>query len=83
VSDLGTRKFVRRWIQHDLSEANRRERVLKVNLLLEELRADEFVSTMTGDESWVFLCCESDSMFAKLTFNFRSGHFSRPAAGLP
>jgi hypothetical protein len=37
VSDLGMRKFVRRWIPHDLSEANRRERVLKANLLLEEL----------------------------------------------
>jgi hypothetical protein len=31
------RKFVRRWIPHDFSEANRRERVLKANLLLEEL----------------------------------------------
>jgi hypothetical protein len=41
VSDLGMRKFVRRWIPHDFSEANRRERVLKANLLLEELRADE------------------------------------------
>jgi hypothetical protein len=37
VSDLGMRKFVRRWIPHDLSEVNRRERVLKANLLLEEL----------------------------------------------
>jgi hypothetical protein len=25
VSDLGMRKFVRQWIPHDLSEANRRE----------------------------------------------------------
>jgi hypothetical protein len=58
VSDLGMRKFVRRWILHDLSEANRRERVLKANLLLEELRADEeneFANTMTGDESWFCL----------------------------
>jgi hypothetical protein len=86
VSDLGMRKFVRRWIPHDLSEANRRERVLKVNLLLDELRADEwseFASTMTGDESWFCLSDESDSMFAILTFNFRSGHFWRPATGLP
>jgi hypothetical protein len=37
VSDLGMRKFVRRWMPHDLSEANRRECVLKTNLLLEEL----------------------------------------------
>jgi hypothetical protein len=54
VSDLGMRKFVRRWISHDLSESNRRERVLKANLLLEELGADEgneFVNTMTGHES--------------------------------
>jgi hypothetical protein len=52
---------------HDLSEANRRERVLKANLLLGELRADEgneFVKTMTGNESWFFLSYESDSMFA-------------------
>jgi hypothetical protein len=51
-----------------LSESNRRERVLKANLLLEELRADEgndFVNTMTGDESWFFLSYESDSMFAR------------------
>jgi hypothetical protein len=41
VSDLGMRKFVRRWIPHDLSAANRRERVLKANLLPEELQADE------------------------------------------
>jgi hypothetical protein len=78
LSDLGIRKFVRRWISHDLSEANRRERVLKANLLLEELRADEgneFANTMTGDESWFCLSYESDSMFATLTFNFRSGHF--------
>jgi hypothetical protein len=67
VSDLGTRKFGRRWIPHDLSEANRREGALKANLLLEELRADEgneFANTMTGDESWFFLSYESDSMFA-------------------
>jgi hypothetical protein len=86
VSDLGIWKFVRRWIPHDLSEVNRRERVLKANLLLEELRTDEgneFANTMTGNESWFCLSYESDSMFATLTFNFRSGHFWRPAAGLP
>jgi hypothetical protein len=57
-----------RWILHDLSEANRRERVLKANLLLEELRADEgneFANIMTGDENWFFLSYESDSMFAR------------------
>jgi hypothetical protein len=67
VSDLGMRKFVRRWIPHVLSEANRRERVLKANLLMEELRTDEgneFANTMTGGESWFFLSYESDSMFA-------------------
>jgi hypothetical protein len=50
-----------------LSEANRRERVLKANLLLEELRADEgneFANTTTGDDNWFFLSYESDSMFA-------------------
>jgi hypothetical protein len=78
VSDLGMQKFVRRWILHDLSESSRRERILKAYLLLEELRADEgneFASTMTGDESWFCLSYESDSMFATLTFNCRSGHF--------
>jgi hypothetical protein len=68
VSDLGMRKFVRRWILHDSSEANWRERVLKANLPLEELRADErneFANTMTGDESWFFLSYESDSIFAR------------------
>jgi hypothetical protein len=78
VSDLGMRKFVRRWIPHDLSEVNRRERVLKANLLLEELRADEgteFANTMTGGESWFCPSYESDSTFATLTFNFRSSHF--------
>jgi hypothetical protein len=67
VSDLGMQKFLRQWIPHDSSEANRRERVLKANLLLEELRADEgneFANTMTGDESWVYLSYESNSMFA-------------------
>jgi hypothetical protein len=62
------RKFVKRWISHDLSEVNRRERVLKANLFLEEPRADrenEFANTMTGDESWFFLRYESDSMFAR------------------
>jgi hypothetical protein len=29
MSDLGMRKFVIRWIPHDLNEANRKERVLK------------------------------------------------------
>jgi hypothetical protein len=68
VSDLGMRKFVRRWIPRDLSEANRRERVLKANLLLEELRDDEgneFASTMTGGGNCFFLRYESDSMFAR------------------
>jgi hypothetical protein len=54
-------------MSHDVSEANRKERVPKANLLLEELRADEgneFPNTMTGDESWFFLSYESDSMFA-------------------
>jgi hypothetical protein len=72
------RKLVRRRIAHDLSEASSRQRVLKVDLLLAELRADEeseFANTMTGDESWFFHCYESDSMFATLTFNFRSGTF--------
>jgi hypothetical protein len=62
------RKFVRRWIPHDLSEANLRERVLKANLLLEELRADEgneCANTMIGDENWFFHSYESDSMFAR------------------
>jgi hypothetical protein len=55
VSDLGMRKLARQWIPHDLSDANPRERVLKANLLLEELRDDEgneFTNTITGDESW-------------------------------
>jgi hypothetical protein len=68
VRDRGMRKFVRRWMPHDLNEANQRERVLKANLPLEELRADEgneFVNTMTGDESRFFLSYESDSMFAR------------------
>jgi hypothetical protein len=54
VRDLGMRKFVRRWILLDLSEANQRERVLKAILFLEQLRADEgneFANTMTCDES--------------------------------
>jgi hypothetical protein len=78
ASDLGMRKFMGRWIPHDLIEANRRERVLKANLLLEELRADEgneFANTVTDNESWFCLSYESDSTFATLTFNFRSGHF--------
>jgi hypothetical protein len=78
ASDLGMRKFARRWIRDDLSEANRRERVLKANLFLEELGADEgneFANTMTGDKGWFCLNYESDSMFATLTSNFRSGHF--------
>jgi hypothetical protein len=37
LSDLGMRKFVRRWIPHDLSEVSRRGRVLKANLLLKGL----------------------------------------------
>jgi hypothetical protein len=51
-----------------LSEANRRERVSKANLFLEELQADEgneFANTITGDESWFFLSYESDSMLAR------------------
>jgi hypothetical protein len=78
VSERGMQKFVKRWIPHDLSEANRTGRVFKTNLLLEELRADEgneFANTMTGDESWFCLSYESDSMFATRTFNFRSAHF--------
>jgi hypothetical protein len=78
VSDFGMRKFVRRWISHDLSEANRRERVPKANLLLEELRANEeneFADTMTGDERWFFLstnpipCLQRlHSIFDQVTF---------------
>jgi hypothetical protein len=68
VSNFGMRKFVRRWTPHDLSKANRRERVLRANLFLEELQADEgneLANTMTGDASWFFLSYESDSMFAR------------------
>jgi hypothetical protein len=68
VSDLGMPKFVIRWIPHDLSGANRRERILKANLLLKELQADEgneFANTMTGDENWFFLSYELDAMFAR------------------
>jgi hypothetical protein len=86
VSDLGLRKVVKWWIPHELSESNRKERVFKANLLLEEPRTDEwneFANTMTGEESWFCLSYESDSMFATLTFNFRSGHFWIPAAGFP
>jgi hypothetical protein len=62
----------------DLSGANRRERVLKANLLPKELRVDEgneFANTMTGDESWLCLSYESDFMIETLTLQFRSGHF--------
>jgi hypothetical protein len=58
VNDPGMRKFVRRWISHDLSEANRRERVLKANLILEELRADEgneFANTILVTTAGSFL----------------------------
>jgi hypothetical protein len=78
MSGLGMRTFVTRWRPHDLRKANWREQVLKANLLLEELRADEgndFANTMTGDESRLFLSYESDYVFATLAFNFRSGHF--------
>jgi hypothetical protein len=78
VSDLGMRQFMRRWKPHDLSEINRRERVLKANLLLEGLGANEgneFASTMTGDESWPVLvanripCLQRlHSIFDQITF---------------
>jgi hypothetical protein len=66
-------KFVRGWIPHDLSKANRRERALKANLLLEELRADEgneFANKITGDENWFCLSYESDYMFANAYIQF-------------
>jgi hypothetical protein len=86
LSDLGMQESVKRWILDDLSEDNRREWVHKANLLLEEVWADEgneFANTVTGDERWFCLTYESDPMFATHTFNFRSGHFWRPAAVLP
>jgi hypothetical protein len=78
VSDLGMQQFVRRWTPHGLSEINQRERALKANLRLEELRVDEwneFESTMTGDENWFCPSYELDSMFATVAFSFRSGRF--------
>jgi hypothetical protein len=50
VGDLGMRKFVRRWIPHDLSEPNQREWVLKVNLLLEE---SELMKGMNLRTQWL------------------------------
>jgi hypothetical protein len=82
VGDLRMRKFVRRWIPHDLSDANRRERVLKANLLLKELRADEgneFANKITGEELVLSFPFVNSAQLSHFTLHLcLSLKFSRP-----
>jgi histone-lysine N-methyltransferase SETMAR len=67
ATDLGMRKFTRRWIPHFLTAAQTVQRVADARRLLKSLKADQknnFRNIMTGDESWFYYQYESDAMFA-------------------
>jgi hypothetical protein len=66
--ELGLRNFSRRWIQHQLSDPQkkfRRETSVELLALLDQYSELEFEGIATGDKSWVFYLIESDSTFAR------------------
>ena len=54
VRDLGMRKFVSRWVPHELSDRNKADRVELSKGLLTELRTGDIRDIITGDESWFY-----------------------------
>jgi histone-lysine N-methyltransferase SETMAR len=66
--DLGLRKFTRRWVPHQLSPAQKADRVKcsrALLLRLQQLQQFDFEGITTGDESWFRYQYDSDSMFAR------------------
>jgi hypothetical protein len=65
--EFGLQKFSRRWLLHQLSEAQKESRVdssRELFQILEDRRELQFDEIATGDESWFRYLIQSDSMFA-------------------
>jgi hypothetical protein len=68
VRDLGLKKFTRQWVPHTLSGHQKVTRGQASNELLQilnDLEADSFDGTATGDESWFHYLYESSAIFVK------------------
>jgi hypothetical protein len=64
ATDLGMRKFTRRWIPHSVTAAQKVQRVADARRLLKSDQKNKSRNIMTGDESWFYYQYESDAMFA-------------------
>jgi len=67
-NSLGLKKFARRWVPHDLTRAQKHERVSCSREILDVLEQDEvfeFQHIATGDESWFFHRYQHTHCYAK------------------
>ena len=65
--DMGLRKYVRKWVPHELTVEQKEERVQRSIEILEILKKaakKNFINIMTGDESWFYLKYESSFMYS-------------------
>ena len=66
-NNLGYKRFIRRWVPHELTEANKIERVQKSKKLLEillEHKENDFCTFITLDESWLYFEYQAQAMYA-------------------
>ena len=64
---MGLRRFVRKWVPHELTVEQKNMRVQRSIEILEILKKSEkkyFIDIMTGDESWFYLKYQSSYMYA-------------------
>ena len=67
TENLGYKKYIRRWVPHELTLQNKIERVQKsealLNILLEHKKTN-FANIITLDESWFYFRYQAKAMFA-------------------
>lgn len=64
---LHLKRFIRRWVPHQLTPENKIERVEKSRALLKTLyscQENNFISLITLDESWFYFDYETNAMYA-------------------
>jgi len=65
VRDLHFHKFVSRWVPHELTSANKADRIRISGNLLRELNTGDSYNIITGDESWFYLNYSHDGRWAR------------------
>lgn len=67
IENLGYKKYIRRWVPHELTWQNKCDRVQKsealLNILLEHKKTN-FAHIITLDESWFYFRYQAKAMFA-------------------